>query len=114
MTKPMDLETAKRRHAALKKRIEKLTEERKTLWNDIQLMERRIELSALIGKDAGVVIGYGARDELRGKRGTVLEVKRTRALVGIDGKQWLFPFDLLKANEFEFELEAAVNRGFRN
>jgi hypothetical protein len=64
----------------------------------------------LVGTENGVTISFGAwRQELRGKKATVMKVNRTRALVAIDGEQWLFPFDLLHVDETMPALERIVN-----
>jgi hypothetical protein len=109
MTK--ELESLKKKLASVDRRLQKLHQESRTLQNKIWLLQKRLELEQLIGKESAVVLGYNVRPDLRGKRGTVDKVNLKRAVVTIDGKQWNVPFDFLKTSTDEYELETAVNRG---
>lgn len=109
MTK--EIEALKKRLASVNRRREKLGQESRTLQNRICLLQKQLELKQLIGKESAVVLGYNVRPDLRGKRGTVDKVNIKRAVVTIDGKQWNVPFDLLKISQFDYEIEASINRG---
>ena len=109
MTK--ELESLKKKLASVDRRLQKLHQESRTLQNKIWLLQKRLELEQLIGKESAVVLGYNVRPDLRGKRGTVDKVNLKRAVVTIDGKQWNVPFDFLKTCDADYELEAVINQG---
>jgi hypothetical protein len=105
-----NLESMKTEAATIRERIAKDRERFKLLQERIWTEERRFALRSLVGIENGVTISFGAwRQELRGKKATVLKVNRTRALVAIDGEEWLFPFDLLHVDETSPALERIIN-----
>ena len=72
-------------------------------------LEQKQKLERLIGVEGGVHIGYCHTERLRGKKAKVLKVNRSRALVMVEGEEWLFPFSSLKTDSFAAELELKVN-----
>ena len=105
-----NLESMKTEAATLRARIAEDRERYQLLQERIRREERRFALQSLVGIENGVTITFGAwRQELRGKKATVLKVNRTRASVAIDGEQWLFPFDLLHVDDTASALERMMN-----
>jgi spore coat protein CotH len=110
----MDLEKMKERAESLWVRIQTDREEYQKLQESIWNENKRQALLRLVGIADGVTISFCCSAErLRGRKATVIKVNRTRSLVSIDGEQWFFPFDLIKFDSNDVELERGLNESLQ-
>jgi hypothetical protein len=98
--------------------IDKLRKEIRTDQLKMRKLEKehdfertKTKFVALINADDGVRISpHCNRSDLRGKRGNIKKVNRTRAEVIVEGREWYMAFNLLFWDEYSCELTVDFNR----